>query len=76
VKVLILVNRDRQSDDDPSHILYFVEAPDHRQGGQERREDPGRAQMPSARQTPSQPQHSGFQTYATTKDDDTPPWGR
>ena len=25
VKVLILANRDRQSDNDPSHILYFVE---------------------------------------------------
>ena len=31
VKVLILENRDRQSDDDPSHHLFFVEAPDRRQ---------------------------------------------
>jgi hypothetical protein len=76
VKVLILANKDRQSDSDPSHILYFAEAPDRRQGGQERGEDPGRVQMPSVHQTPSQPQHSGFQTHATTKDDDTPPWGR
>jgi hypothetical protein len=36
VKVLILENRDRQSDDDPSHILYFTEAPDRRQEQQER----------------------------------------
>ena len=35
VKVLILENRDRQSDDDPSHHLFFVEAPDRRQGGQQ-----------------------------------------
>ena len=40
VKVLILENRDRQSDDDPSHSLFFVEAPDRRQGGQEFRESP------------------------------------
>jgi hypothetical protein len=31
VKVLILANRDRQSDDDPSYHLFFVEAPDRRQ---------------------------------------------
>jgi hypothetical protein len=34
MKVLILENRDRQNDDDPSHILYFTEA----QPRQERRE--------------------------------------
>jgi len=31
LKVLILENRDRKSDDDPSHHLFFVEAPDRRQ---------------------------------------------
>jgi hypothetical protein len=36
VKVLILENRDRQSDDDPSHNLFFVEAPDRRQSAAER----------------------------------------
>jgi hypothetical protein len=36
VKVLIMANRDRQSDDEPSHHLFFVEAPNRRQGGQER----------------------------------------
>src|SRR4051812_50193420 len=32
VKVLILENRERQTDDDPSHHLFFAEAPDRRQG--------------------------------------------
>jgi hypothetical protein len=36
MKVLILENRDRQNDDDPSHHLFFVEAPDRRQGSQGR----------------------------------------
>jgi hypothetical protein len=35
VKVLVMENRDRKSDDDPSHTLFFVEAPDRRQGGQQ-----------------------------------------
>ncbi len=39
VKVLILENRDRQSDDDPSHNLFFVEAPDRRQGAGERAQE-------------------------------------
>jgi hypothetical protein len=39
VKVLILENRDRQSDDDPSHHLFFVEAGDRRQGAGERAQD-------------------------------------
>ena len=39
VKVLVMENRDRQSDDDPSHNLFFVEAADRRQGGQERAQD-------------------------------------
>jgi hypothetical protein len=30
VKVLILENRDRRSDEDPTHNLFFVEAPDKR----------------------------------------------
>src|SRR3954449_12945878 len=36
LKVLVMENRDRQSDDDPSHHLFFVEAPDRRQGAAER----------------------------------------
>jgi hypothetical protein len=35
VKILILENRDRQTEDDPSHHLFFAEAAP-RQGGQER----------------------------------------
>jgi hypothetical protein len=35
VKVLIMENRERKSDDAPSHTLFFVEAPDRRQGGQQ-----------------------------------------
>jgi hypothetical protein len=39
VKVLVMENRDRKTDDDPSHILYFAEAAprqDRREGAQER----------------------------------------
>ena len=36
VKVLIMANRDRQSDDDPSHHLFFVDGEQRRQGTQER----------------------------------------
>jgi hypothetical protein len=36
VKVLILENRDRKTDDDPTHSLFFVEAPDRRQDAGER----------------------------------------
>jgi hypothetical protein len=75
VKVLILANRGRQSDDDPSHHLFFVEAPDCRQGGQER--DNGR-RTPAAPPTsprPPQPQRNGFKPYAGA-DNDMPPWER
>jgi hypothetical protein len=61
LKVLIMANRDRQSDDDPSHHLFFVEAPDRRQGGQER----GGGQQGSR---PSRPR--------VTAEDDVPPWER
>jgi hypothetical protein len=36
VKVLILANKDRQSENDPSHILYFVDGEQRRPGSQER----------------------------------------
>jgi hypothetical protein len=39
VKVLILANKDRQSENDPSHILYFVDGEQRRQGPQERAQD-------------------------------------
>src|SRR4051794_13401559 len=41
VKVLVMENRDRKSDDDPSHHLFFVEAPDRRQGGQQGAQERG-----------------------------------
>jgi hypothetical protein len=56
VKVLILENRERKSDDDPSHTLFFVEAGDHRQGGQERAQD----RSPRMPQNASATQRSGF----------------
>jgi hypothetical protein len=67
VKVLVLENRDRQTDDDPSHHLFFVEAaprPERREGGQERGDGPRGAPMPPDRQRPSQPQRSGVQGHA------------
>jgi hypothetical protein len=36
VKVLILDKHERQGDDEPSHHGFFAEAPDRRQGGQNR----------------------------------------
>jgi hypothetical protein len=77
VKVLILENRERQTDDDPSHHLFFVEAPDRRQGAQERGEG-RRAEpiLPPAGQGPSQPHRSGFQGHAAAPGDDMPPWER
>jgi hypothetical protein len=62
VKVLVMENRDRQSDDDPSHTLFFVEAGDRRQDGQQRpQERSGGAGTPQTSQRPSQPHRSGFQ---------------
>jgi hypothetical protein len=77
VKVLILENRERQTDDNPSHHLFFAEAPDRRQGAQERGEG-RRAEptLPPAGQTPSAAHRSGFQGHASGGDDDAPPWER
>ena len=65
MKVLILENRDRQNDDDPSHQLFFVEAPDRRQGAQERPQDRAggqtAAETPRTPQTPPQTHRSGVQ---------------
>ena len=47
VKVLILENRDRQTDDDPSHHLFFVEAADRRQGAAERPQNASGAHRPN-----------------------------
>jgi hypothetical protein len=73
VKVLILANKDRQSENDPSHILYFVDGEQRRQGPQERGVG---LQAPKTRQTPSQPQRSGFQGHVGVDDDDAPEWAR
>jgi hypothetical protein len=75
VKVLVLENRDRKTDDDPSHHLFLTEAPP-RQGAQERGE--GRragADVPQAGQRPSQTHRSGFQGHSVDGDD-LPPWER
>lgn len=71
VKVLILANRDRQSDNDPSHILYFVDGEHCRQGSQER----GVGQWaPKTPQKFSQPQRNGFQGHEGVDDDDALEW--
>jgi hypothetical protein len=75
VKVLVMENRDRKSDDDPSHSLFFVEAPDRRQGGQGRGSGRWVPAAPPTSPRPSQPQRSGFQPSAGA-DDDVPPWER
>src|SRR3954451_12424515 len=62
VKVLILANKDRQSENDPSHILYFVDGEQRRQGSQERGGGQ-RATAPPVSQRPSQPQRSGFREH-------------
>jgi hypothetical protein len=67
VKVLILENRDRKGDDEPSHHLFFVEAPP-RPGAQERGDGQRGAQMPPDRQRPSTPHRSGFQGHAEGTD--------
>ena len=58
LKVLVMENRDRQSDDDPSHILYFVEAQERRQ----ERGDGARATThpPRTPQTPSETHRRNF----------------
>jgi hypothetical protein len=78
VKVLILANRDRQSDNDPGHILYFVEGADRRQGAQDR----GGGQR--APQTSSQSRRSGSHGQGQRVSDhqapldyeDAPEWAR
>jgi hypothetical protein len=86
MKVLILENSDRQNDDDPSHHLFFVEAPDRRQGSQgrpqERSDGQRAAETPRTPQTPPQAQRSGFQRQrvpdhqAPLDHDDTLEWAR
>jgi hypothetical protein len=88
VKVLVMENRDRQSDDDPSHHLFFVEAADRRQGGQERAQERSDGQRGAGTsrtpQTASAAHRSGFPGHrdrvpdhqAPLDRDDAPEWAR
>jgi hypothetical protein len=79
LKVLVMENRDRHSDDDPSHILYFTEAPDRRQDAAERaQERSGGAGTPQTGQRASQPHRRSFQAQAPLDADldDAPEWAR
>jgi hypothetical protein len=72
-KVLPMENRDRQSDDEFSHHVFFVEAPDRRQSGQKRVGRPQKilASMPVATNS-----HARCRT-ATRRSgtiSDLPPW--
>ena len=73
LKILIMENRDRKSDDDPSHHLLVAEAPDRRQ----ERGDGARApQTPQTSQRHPQPLRSAFQGHQVPLDDDAPEWAR
>ena len=80
VKVLVMENRDRKTDNDPSHHLFFAETPDRLQPAAQERADGQRApQTPQTHQRPSQAPRSGFQGHGTRPDwqapldsDDTP----
>jgi hypothetical protein len=67
LKILIMENRDRKSDDDPSHNLLFTEAPDRRQGAgerpQERSGGAGATHPPRTPPTHSAAHGSGFQGH-------------
>jgi hypothetical protein len=80
VKVLVMENRDRQGDDDPSHILYFTEASDRRQGGQQGvQERSGGAGIPPTGQRLSGDRRRSFQGHQAPLNadlDDAPEWAR
>jgi hypothetical protein len=78
MKVLVLENRDRKTDDDPSHHLCFAEAPDRRQGVQERGGGQrAGADAPRTAQRPPAAHRSGFQGHAGGADDlDLSEWAR
>ena len=63
VKVLILENRERKTDDDPSHSLFFVEAPDRRQGAGERPQERSGGQRAAG--TPPTPQNASSERPGT-----------
>jgi hypothetical protein len=78
VKVLVMENRDRKTDEDPSHVLYFAEAPDRRQVGQERVQERsgayGHGQRVPDHQAPLQ--RDGAPPPARDVLDDVPEWAR
>jgi hypothetical protein len=84
VKVLILANRDRQSDDDPSYILSFVDGAQRRRGAQDRGGGQRAPQASQMHHTPPQPQRGGFYRQvqrglnhqAPFDLDDTPEWAQ
>jgi hypothetical protein len=88
LRILVMENRDRQGDDDPSHILYVTEAADRRQGAGERTQDRPDGQRgagtPRTPQTPSAAHRSGFPGHrdrvpdhqAPLDHDDAPEWAR
>jgi hypothetical protein len=85
LKVLILENRDRQSDDDPSHHLFVAEAPDRRQSAGERPQERSDGQRGAGTpQTPSAAHRSNSygqgrrvpDHQAPLDHDDAPEWAR
>jgi hypothetical protein len=75
LKVLVMENRDRKSDDDPH--LFFVEAPDRRQGGQQAtQERSGGPGAPPTGQRLSDERRRSFQAQAPLDRDDAPEWAR
>ena len=88
LRVLVMENRDRQGDDDPSHILYVTEAPDRRQGATERPQERSDGQRgagtPRTPQNASAAHRSGFPGHrdrvpdhqAPLDYDDAPEWAR
>src|SRR5688500_13222753 len=63
LKVLVMENRDRQTDDDPSHHLFVAEAPDRRQGAGERPQE--RSDGQRAAGTPRTPQNASGERHRT-----------
>jgi hypothetical protein len=87
LKVLVMENRDRKTDDDPSHTLFVAEAPDRRQGVQQAgQERSGGVGAPPTGQRQPQPHRSDGQGYGqwvadhqaplNADLDDAPEWAR
>ena len=77
LRVLVMENRDRKSDDDPSHHLLVAEAQDRRQGmASQPQERSGGAGTPPPSQRHPQPQRGAFQGHQAPLDDDAPEWAR